>query len=590
MKVYQFVYTKVPKEESPWRKADFHTVFYPVDLINKEELFEIEKRIYFPGGTFERKETIFFQKIREEHFLIILHIKNLPEEKDTFGRGGIFICHGFLFPEELWRKYPSFLSLFEPLKDFLFEDRKRLLSSHLINRNTGDIQPLEISSEKVKEIPRTLPKLTSDFELKMVILFNKIASPKENRQTVLLKGEPKKITYFMDKILAYVPDDIKVNLGFDPAFDGGGLPFYPLKIVGYSESLPTGGSPIKIDLENFTIDESVEIFGLFTPSSSYERWLYHCREANSKEQVERAYTLSVFLDKGLPGENYLDEKKCFCSVNKDLIIDRFQKRLENLAGTEIIEGLKTLPADLILNLLIEDIPLHKLANHIEDLIIKKSLPLSSSKSFMSRSIVQSGSPRLRLIEKLWREGIVEKNDFFSLPEKERIEFARYLVKTGFLKKNWMKEFLNEEIFVALFSSYDTKEKIENFLKEIIGKDKEIKEIGDIFFKEILNQKGSFLLLKGTLNYIELIEKSLETKRWEKQDLKRLLKWLEKRGIEKKEKLTKLILKTQNYKIAELKPTEKRGQIIDIFMDKIKGFLKGHGNAKKRDQNFKKKGE
>jgi len=57
------------------------------------------------------------------------------------------------------------------------------------------------------------------------------------KPAMLFKGSPESL---MNSLFAYIPDNLKVNLGWDPILDGGNLTFYPLKIVGFKNNPPIG--------------------------------------------------------------------------------------------------------------------------------------------------------------------------------------------------------------------------------------------------------------------------------------------------------------------------------------------------------------
>lgn len=541
MKVFQLVYTKVSKEESPWKKMDFHTVFYPVDLISQTELIELEKKIHFPGsGEFKEKETVFYQKIQGRVYLVILYMQNLPEARDTFGRTGIFLCHGFLFPEEMWRKVPTPLALFELVKEKLFRSREDLLSSSLVNRNTGNIQALDITQERLNALSDRLPGLSTEIEWVMAILLNRIASTTEERPSILFKGESGGISSLMNKLFAYIPDDLKLNLGWDSCLDNGSLTFYPLKIVGFKDKPPRGGNPIRIEMKPLTIEETPEILKFFLPQTPYEKWLIHCRnEAVNKEQIERAYRLSVGIEtKTLPPvEEVLFQRACFASVNKEVIESFFLKRCEETLGTTIANYLVHLfTPDSMLELLIENLPPVKLVSNVEDVILKNRLTLKDIEKPFPSSFIETGSLRLRLIERLWRKEVISPDDLRPLRGEERFGFVVYLLLSWRMEKDWIVEILrdDEEIFRRLLSSYEIKGVIEKVLREIILKEKDFREIGEFLFKEILRQKQGFALLKREVNFMDVLEEFLREGIWDNKEIKELISWAKKRSHLKKD--------------------------------------------------------
>jgi hypothetical protein len=92
VKAFQLIYTKLPPGTSPWSKQDFHTVFYPLALMQRPQVTEMESHIHWPQ---ERdigcKETVFFQKLQGQEYLVVLRLHTLPADRDHLGRGGIFL-------------------------------------------------------------------------------------------------------------------------------------------------------------------------------------------------------------------------------------------------------------------------------------------------------------------------------------------------------------------------------------------------------------------------------------------------------------------------------------------------------------------
>jgi len=534
MNVFQLIYTKVTPEESPWKKVDFHTVFYPIELLTKHDVFEIEKRIHFPQiKEFKEKKTLFYQRLQDKDYLVILHIQSLPEARDTFGRGGIFICHGFIFPEELWKKSPSITKLFELVKGSLFTNREDVLSSPIVDRKTGNIQALNIPEERLKSLPNVLPEISTEFEWKMIVLLNRLANMRvEDRPALLFKGEPESVSGFMNKLIAYIPDDYKLVMGYDPAFDNGNLTFYPIKIVGFKHISPTGGSPIRIDMETLKIEESPETSKFFIPYTPYERWLTYCRnEIVSKEQIEEAYNLSLILETEtiIPTTKpMLSQRAGFVSINKEMIEGVFLKRCASILGETIARHLiPVLTSERMLDLIIEGIPPARLVKDVEDVILKNRLTQIS----LPESVIEIGSYRLGLIKRLWKEEALRYDDLKPLEENQRLEFIRYILLAGWSNKDWVLDILRKdrEIFSYLLSSYETEKVIKELLLRLILKDKEFKEIGELILKELTSQRKEFDCLRKEIDFIEILEDSLKRKRiWEAEEIKRLILWAKKR--------------------------------------------------------------
>lgn len=422
MDVLNLVYTKVSPDETPWRKTGFHTVFYPTALMTKDDIFELEQRIHFPGTEkLGRKQTVFYQSIQGEYHLVILHIQSLPDAKDTFGRGGIFLCHGFIFPPELWQKVPMPLSLFELAEQNLFTTREQVLASPSVNKKTGDIQPLEISKENLSEHAKKLPRLTTDFERRLVMLLNRLANMADQVPVVILKGEPDTIAGFLNQAIAYVPDNLKITLGWDPVFEAGNLAFYPLKIVGFKSDHPMGGSGdniVEINMETLAIYDSDEFFA---PHTLYENWLNSCHEeADSKDQIEKAYKLSLMIEKGqsFASDEILDKRTGFAYANKARITEIFLGECQKIVGKTFAQHVgNSLDSETMLDLLTENLPSEKMALEIRE---------------------------FAKIEKIMFDGILRQNKQLAIFRQEisLVEILENILKQGLSDNSEMKKLIS----------------------------------------------------------------------------------------------------------------------------------------------------
>lgn len=631
MQIFHLIYTKVAPEDSPWKKADFHTVFYPIELITKtSDLFEIEKKVYFPGsGRFTEKQAIFYQKMQDKYYLVILHTQDLPEEKDTFGRAGIFLCHGFIFPEELWMRVPTPLTLFELVKDKIFRDRNAMLSSPLIDRQTGNTRPIEIPEERLKEISTNLPNLHTEFEWRMAILLNRFSQvTSKPRPAILIKGEPEKISMLMNNLIAYVPCELKVNIGWDDCFDAGNLTFPPLKILGFRYERPRGGIPLEIDIDASIIHETEETTEFLLPERPYENWLNYCRnkEANSYEQIEMAYNLSLLLEKGVSftTNKILTERRGFVLANREIIEDIFLRRASQILGEEMSRRIiSILTQETMLDIIIENFHPARVIQCIEDVILKDKLTPTTLKRPIPETFIKAGSYRLKLIERVWKGKPLVPQDLALLDKTKRFEIINYLILTEWKNKDWLLEILkeDEEIFESLLSSHETRRVIEDLLLEGILAEKGFSEIEEIILSEVLRQKKGFTLLRKEINLVDLLEGFLKDLTWDDNQIRMLILWAKKKkhpeeklpyiraflypgyGIPDevlresriRERLIKVLIQHHGYKVEDLKKlnlTENelsrlKEQIEEKrLVKRIKGFFKKmdlrEGNLRKKE--------
>jgi len=532
MDVFNLIYTKVSPSETPWGKTGFHTIFYPTDLMSREDVHELEKRIHFPGTeAFREKETVFYQRIQGEYHLVILHIRTLPDARDTFGRGGVFLCHGFIFPPELWRSMPAPLTLFKLVKSEIFTSREEVLSSSLVNKKTGDIRPLKISRNKLSGLATGLPHLSRETEWKLVSLLNRLANTTDQKPVILLKGEARQISAFMNNVAAYVPDDLKITLGWDPAFETGNLAFYPLKMVGFRYDRPmAGGNMIEINVESLAVQESPETAHFFIPQTPCEKWLSHCRkEADSKEQVEKAYNLSLLLETGasFTRDEVLAERSCFVSANQEQIKEIFFKRRREILGESMTGYVENnLICESMLDLLIENFPLEKTAADVEEAIFRHRLTPKKVKIQNMDSLAEAGTKRLRLVKRVWEKESVTPDDLNGLGRKEKEEFIRYLLTTEWTNKDWTTNLLkeDEQIFDKLLSYDDTADTLKQAISQVVRREKGFAKIRKIMFGEVLGQHKGFAVLRQDISLTDVLEDIFKERLPDKQEMAKIISW------------------------------------------------------------------
>lgn len=316
-------------EDSPFRIKGFHTLFYSQSLLCKEDLYEIEKWIQIPFlSSFISKDVFFFQKIKGIDYLIILRITRLPDARDTFGRkDGVYQCHGIICPPEVWQKLPSPLSLLTLVESHLFPDRETALASQLVNRATGEISPLETSSDALSELndKNSTQRLTA-FEAKVALLVRRLAIGGFTEGRLLLHGEHLRIFSLINKICQYIPAEFWPQLSFDPVLDGLQLHPLPVRIAGYYENPPKGGNPIIIDLKQESIDGEVNAI-LARPLDLFEHWLLHKASYSLSNllEIRSMMAASDFLAKrrALPFSGQLPINSAFIELIRGTIDKQF---------------------------------------------------------------------------------------------------------------------------------------------------------------------------------------------------------------------------------------------------------------------------
>lgn len=533
MQVYQLIYTKVPPAESPWGKSGFHTVFYPIHFLNRTEVLELEKRIHFPGSEdFDSKDTVFFQNLRGRHFLMIWNIRNLPGARDIFGRGGMFLSQGFLFPPEIWQKGGTPQELLQLVTAYRFNSLEEVLTSPRIDKKSGDLQPLEVTIGE-EEYEKTLPPLSTDLERKLLIFLARMARSSKEQSELVLRGSPEKISELLNRIFSFLPNDLKVNLAWDPSLDGGNLAFYPIKIVGFKNRPPVGGHPLMVDLEAGEFQETPKTARAFSPETPLEKWLWHCpAESVRRSAIEGAHRLSCLLQESaaFSQREELLLGDCFVAVNQDEIRGAFFRRTESFLGRELTLDLaKYLTTRDMLALLVNDLPLPQLALFIEEIVLAKRLTPWNFKGTLSEALVKAGSLRLNLITKIWKGGRFEPGELRPLDSQKRLELIRYLLLGGWGDKDWFTDLLKEnlDIFDSLVLRSDTQPFLARVLSEMLKRRGEFKDIADILAREGIRQKKGAAILLDEVNPWEILEQSISQGSLLDAEMNQIISWAKK---------------------------------------------------------------
>lgn len=423
--VYQLVYTKVPPGESPWNIMDFHTVFYPVDVISGGDVNDIEKMIHKPQvDGFKEKFTVFFKEISGKDYLAVLYTIDLPDDRDVFGRGGLFLCHGFLFPPELWMEAQTPISLFDLVEDHVFTGLEVLLDSEMVDKSKGSIRPICIGNYSPSKVD--WPPLSDRFKLKMVFYLFKAARGYHELPNLILYGCSDDVSGLLDELFFYIPDELKVNLGWDSAFDGGTLYNYPLKVVGFNEERPYGGEQILVDLSTGKIDHPSALNHLFHPESAYEKWLESCNETLSKKDIEAAYRLSLLLEgeEEVPIGDSMPVLRSFAQVNRGLVESLFSEKFLDTFGLEVCG----VSPEVMLEFIIEGVHSTSIVKTVESLVIDNSL---IDEEINLPTEITSRSKILDIIQRIWY-GLDVSDDFGALEAEEQCDIIIYLIKTGLL--------------------------------------------------------------------------------------------------------------------------------------------------------------
>lgn len=481
MNVYPFIYTKVSPGASPWGKQGFHTVFYPVALLGRSEIARLETHIHVPEGLdFEHKQTVFFQRLADEDHLVIIDIRTLPEARDQHGRKGNVLGQGFLFPPALWQATPEPLTLLTLVEGVLFPNPEAMLNSSRIDRATGNIDAITVTQEQLAALPKTLPPLLGDFELRLAILLNRWARLPAPPFPLLIKGKAAAVGAVLSRLAAYVPNVLKPRLGWDPTLDGGNLTHYPLRIAGFSQQAPQGGNPFKVCLTDQTLDERQEFMAYTRPHAPYEWWLERCpAEAVTTERREQAYRLACFLSEGAAATAAdLQGLECFASANADLIGQRLMERCGARLGDILARcPSSTLPELAALALLIEDLPPQRLAPLVEDAILQHELTQRDIEPRLLTHLAGTDSAVLLLLQRVWAKAALQREDLARLPPDLQVRLVRYLAATEG-SRPWLTALLqeNETFFDACLLSPRSAAAVHTMVVDALTSNKDLRAV------------------------------------------------------------------------------------------------------------------
>jgi len=439
--LHQIIYTNVSSNQSPWKIGGFQTLFYPVNLIqNKEDIVEIEKRIHFPViKDVSAKEVCFYKKINNEIVCVLLFFNYLPDEKDEYGRDGIFICHGFFLPRNIWKDYFTYSKLFPILKKHIFLSRDELLKSDFIHFESGNIEPISIQIDNVENKNLILPD--SDFYIKSFYLIYKLSSNFQQYFPVLLiQGDTGLISNFLHFIMKYIPMSNKKNISWDTCFEKGNLSFFPIKIIGFKNSSPTSGEHIFIDLINQKIDATQNKHHLMKPEIPYERFISSREKSSfSPNDLEYAHCLS----KALISEQYTTQwdnssqlNDIFINVNREIIENAFQKRTTKRLGQNMTVDLQNeVNIREKLFLISTGFQSSDFAITIENTLIKIEKKPEAPK--LLTEYIIAGSVRLKTMAKVWDKKLVEQHLLSILSDQKKKEMVNYWINTENIKKVWL---------------------------------------------------------------------------------------------------------------------------------------------------------
>jgi hypothetical protein len=443
-KIQQLVYTKLNPNQSPFEKMDFHTAFYPIDLLTSTDVLVIENHIYIPGNDeFATKQVVYFSTIKNETYLVVLDINTLPGEVDTHGRGGIFMAQIFMFPQALWQQMPSPNQLMELVADFKYHSRSQMLESSFINKENGNMLPIEIEPEKVVEIEKTIAPIESAFEIQVLLHLLDSLNTENKEQRFIVSGTESDTRTLLNKLICYLPNEQKPKIGWDTMYDGGRMMDYNKSFVAYQAKEPRGGSGSSfIRLSNSKI-ELAKDFKVSKTQTPFAKWISGCSgDIKAHYYVEEANLLSKALLKKEKCK-IVDtwNVACFAEHNSDLVeklfLPKCKKEFNSRLGKELGKVMSV--KDKLFYFLDKVEPV-SIANYLLIIIENSSLSASQIENNTPEKYIKH-SPVLVLIEQLWKNEKFDIQAFNKLVSNEKLQINRYVERSHFLKSEWYLELI-----------------------------------------------------------------------------------------------------------------------------------------------------
>lgn len=452
--IHQLIYTKLNQDDSPFNKKDFHTAFYPLDLLSATDVLVIENNIYIPNNNdFSTKQVVYFNKIKEETYLFVFDIKILENETDEFGRGGIFLCHVFMFPEELWEQLPSPNQLMELLEEHKFNSRNELLNSRFVDRQNGNMQPVKLAAEKVESMGNQIPPLRGLIDVQIYLNLIDSFRPENIGQKFMINATENEARELFNRLICYLPNDQKIFLGWDTMYDGGRMMDYNKAFVAYSNRAPKGGGGASlVQLQNNKI-ELAKDFKINKAQSPFVKWVAGCNSSIKYHYfIEMAYNLSnALVNKKNCDFSDNWNMDCFAEVNNELVeklfVPKCKKEFKGKLSKELIKIISI--KDKLL-FYYDKLPEVAMADYLLIIIENSKISDRRLRNRIPARYIRH-QPLIILIEQIWKENKFDIEKFNILTDNQKLQLNKYLLKTSIHKTAWYLELIkNDEVLLKYF--------------------------------------------------------------------------------------------------------------------------------------------
>jgi hypothetical protein len=430
--IEQYIYTRLSAADSPHKTTGFQSAFLPAGLKGKLQAVSLEAHIHFPEVVgFVDKRVVFWLDIAHETWQVILFVQSLPEVRDEFGRGGVYLAHAFLIPPSLWVKYRNPLRLSHLLEDYRFKGLDAMLSSPLVDRKAGTIAAIDPGVYPADdEEPITPPHHARD-RMALALVY-RMALGQAQDSSLVFKGTPRQAEAFFTKMLSFLPAALKGRLGWDSAFDGGKLFFSPFRLVAYAGLPPVMGYQALLNPHQdkliFADEAQAELVQPFDP---YSRWLAACDDGRyAAGEMEVAYAQSQALTLRLPFPPGA-ASPCFAKVNVGAIREWISEATDPMLSKPWRKAFaEHLPDSALIRLAVAGFSDEALAAATASTILAGHLTPQKFPVAPYASLLGCREPRLRVLATMWTKGEVDKEVLYDIVTEDRELILRCLASHG----------------------------------------------------------------------------------------------------------------------------------------------------------------
>jgi hypothetical protein len=327
VQAWQHIYASVEREQSPWDRGGFQTLFYSRAGLTESEVKEMEARlVYFPSDVEAVKHL--FSTISTGKIMVaqVVHLT----EPDRLGRKGRYLAHNLVFepdaferieadPFLVFRRFPFITSVAQALEGGDWQ--------------TGDIPPVSfqvaLESARGLEAARAWP--TQDLE-GLALLALRADRLADDRSVVAFIGKPWEVESGLEAAFFAVPTPIRPHCGFDTYFHRCNLVDVYYWALGLLEP-PSNRRFVRVYAQSRCLDGAVAS----RPETAYERWATALIKRQELETIGRYRDHAFAICEWLEGRDHagclIDAAPCevvdsVFQLNRERVQALLHKKLE----------------------------------------------------------------------------------------------------------------------------------------------------------------------------------------------------------------------------------------------------------------------